>query len=124
MLHGITITTADMKQISKMHYKINRYIIPCTKRESKFRPIKSHGSGVISIMNIYTSTRKYFIIQLYRKEGKHYQRIARYLGLARIDDRHRTRNMGVYGKNHERNQNRHLGKSIHNNKKDLLSQED
>ena len=36
-------------------------------------------------MDICTSKRMYFIRQLYRKKGKHYQRIARYLGQARIE---------------------------------------
>ena len=31
------------------------------------------------------STRLYFIRQLYRREGKHYQRITKYIGLARIE---------------------------------------
>ena len=70
-LRGITIATADMKQISKIQSKVNRYINPYTKGDSKFGPIKSQGSGVISIMDIYTSTRMYFIRQLYRIEGKH-----------------------------------------------------
>ena len=84
MLHGIQLRTEDQKLINKIQTKINNYIKPCTHGESRYRPIAKMGGGSISVEDMYTSTRMYYLKQLYRNTGQHYRRISHYISMSRI----------------------------------------
>jgi hypothetical protein len=95
MLHGIQLRTEDKKIMNNTQNKINNYIKPCTNGDSRYRPIAKLGGGSISVEDMYTSIRMYYLNQLYRNTGQHYRRISHYIGISRIELNYIT-NTGEY----------------------------
>ena len=41
--------------------------------------------GLVSVEDIYISTRMYFLRQLHQNNGRHYRRISHFIGMSRIE---------------------------------------
>ena len=64
MLHEIHLQPIDKKLPNAIQAKINSYIKPCTNGD-RYRSIAKMGGGSISVDDMYTITKRYFLRQLY-----------------------------------------------------------